>query len=109
MQFNRPRKHQSFFKSKKMEKQVPADEIATLALQHLADDPELLSRFLALTGLSANDLRAASTEPAFLSAVLDFFLGHEPSLMEFVKTRNISPESVVSARALLNSDEAQYD
>lgn len=109
MQFNRPEKYGSLLKSKGVEKQVPANEIATLALQHLADDPELLSRFLALTGLAPGDLRAASDQPAFLIAILDFFLGHEPNLIEFAAARNISPESIANARAQLNSDEAQYD
>ena len=107
MQFNRPTKHVSRLKEKHLNKQVPAEEIATMALQYMADDAELLSRFLALTGLAPGDLREASSQPAFLVAVLDFFLGYEPNLLKFAEANNLNPESVVSARSALSSDEAR--
>ena len=105
MQFNRPLKHVSRLKKKHTKKQLPAEEIAAMALQYMADDAELLSRFLSLTGLAPGDLREASSQPAFLIAVLDFFLGHEPNLLKFAEDSNLHPESVVEARSALSSDE----
>ncbi len=109
MQFNRPSNHVSRLKKKHIEKQLPAEEIAAMALQYMADDAELLSRFLALTGLASGDLREASNQPAFLVAVLDFYLGYEPNLLKFAEANNLNPESVASARSELSSDGAQYD
>ncbi len=109
MHFNQLNKPGSLLKVKTKEDKLPAQEIAALALQHMADDSTLLGRFMGLTGLGADDLREASSQPEFLVAVLDFYLGHEPNLLEFAKTRNIDPESVAKARSILCSDEAQYD
>lgn len=109
MQFNKPSGHVSRLKKKHTKKQLPAEEIAAMALQYMADDAELLSRFLALTGLAPGDLRAASSQPGFLVAVLDFFLGYEPNLLSFADAIDISPESVAIARSTLSSDEVPYD
>ena len=109
MQFNRPSGHVSRLKKKHTKKQLPAKEIAAMALQYMADDAELLSRFMALTGLAPDDLRETSSQPGFLIAVLDFFLGFEPDLLKFAENNNLDPESVVTARSVLSSDEAQYD
>ncbi len=109
MHFNQFDKPGSLLKVKTREDKLPAKEIAALALQHMADDATLLDRFMGLTGLGADDLREASNQPEFLVAVLDFFLGHEPNLLEFAEARNIDPESVAEARSILCSDEAQYD
>ena len=107
MQFNRPSKHVSRLKEKHVTKQLPAEEVAAMALQYMADDTELLSRFLALTGLAPDDLREASGQTAFLIAVLDFYLGYEPNLLKFAEACNLNPESVGVARSALSSDEAQ--
>ena len=109
MQFNRPSGHVSRLKKKHIDKQLPAEEIAAMAFQYLADDAELLSRFLALTGLAQGDLRDASSQPGFLLAVLDFFLDFEPNLLKFAEANNLNPESVVTARSILSSDEAHSD
>jgi hypothetical protein len=109
MQFKRESGHVSRLKKKHIEKQLPAEEIAAMALQYMADDAELLSRFFALTGLAPDDLRDASNQPEFLVAVLDFFLGFEPNLLKFAEINNLDPESVVTARATLALDETQHD
>lgn len=109
MQFNKPSGHVSRLKKKHTKKQLPAEEIAAKALQYMADDAELLSRFLSLTGLAPGDLREASSQPGFLVAVLDFFLGYEPNLLKFAEAININPESVAIARSALSSDEVPYD
>jgi hypothetical protein len=71
------------------------------ALQYLAGDPELLERFLAISGLEAHRLREEASRPAFFAGLLDFFLDHEPTLDAFAAQSGHSPETVVAARAVL--------
>ena len=86
------------------------DMLAIEALGFVAADDQLMSRFLALTGLEVADLRAAAAEPGFLVAVLDFLGGHEPDLVAFAEAAGVSPEEVVRARhALAGPDAAGYE
>lgn len=79
-----------------------ATNIAIDGLQHLAGDTELLSRFVALTGMSPTDMRNASASPEFLSAILDFFLSDEATLLAFAASHNTAPENIQKARFTLN-------
>ena len=87
------------------------DLLAIEALAFVAADDQLMSRFLALTGLDVADLRAAAAEPGFLVAVLDFLGGHEPDLVAFAEAAGATPEEVVRARHALAgpSDRAGYE
>jgi len=78
-----------------------AERIAILALGHLANDPEQLSRFLALTGMAPSDLRQAANDPAFLTGVLEHFTNHEPSLLAFAEAAGLDPQAVADARMAL--------
>src|SRR3569832_640649 len=51
-----------------------AETIAVKALGFVAADPELLLRFLSITGIEANSIRRAAAEPGFLAGVLQFIL-----------------------------------
>lgn len=73
------------------------EELAIAALGYLASDPELLSRFLALTGITVTDIRQAAREPRFLAGVLQFYLAHEPTLMRFCEDRGIDPAAMQAA------------
>ena len=48
-----------------------AEKLAIQALTFIAQDGERLGRFLAITGISLNEIRAASREPGFLAGGLD--------------------------------------
>lgn len=61
-------------------------------------------RFLAMTGLSADDLRASLGQPATLAAVLDFLCGHEPDLLSAADALGHAPPVIVAARNLLAGD-----
>lgn len=87
---------QSFFKPGKTTAADP-QETAVAVLGWLAGEPDMLSRFLALTGLEPGQLRSAVADPGFLGGVLDFIMGHEPSLMSFCEATGTMPEAVVSA------------
>jgi hypothetical protein len=54
-------------------------------------------RLLALTGLTADHLRAGLTDPAVLRAVLDFLRAHEPDLIEAAVVLGVSPEELAAA------------
>ena len=71
------------------------------ALTHLAGDPEMLGRFLSLSGLEIDELRARAAEPELLAAVLDFVLGNEPVLTAFLAAEGINANVVHAARAAL--------
>ncbi|MFK4823957.1 DUF3572 domain-containing protein [Paenochrobactrum sp. BZR 588] len=74
-----------------------AEALAIEALIWLTQEPELMSRFLTLTGIDASAIRNAAREPGFLSGVLQFLLAHEPTLMRFCEATETEPNSVVTA------------
>jgi Protein of unknown function (DUF3572) len=78
-----------------------AAELAIAALTFLAGDEERLGRFLALTGIAPESLRAAAREPGFLLGVLDHVAGAEDLLLAFANESGIDPEDVTRARDAL--------
>lgn len=82
-----------------------ADDTAISVLGWLASQPDLLGRFLALSGLTADGLRTASQEPGFLAGVLTFVMNHEPTLMAFCEDTGTAPASVSAAHRALTRDD----
>jgi Protein of unknown function (DUF3572) len=78
-----------------------AEMLAIQALSFIAEEPERLGRFLAITGLEAQSLRDAAREPNFLLGVLDHLVGDERLLTEFATQHALTPEAVTRARDLL--------
>jgi hypothetical protein len=78
-----------------------ATELAIAALTFLAGETERLERFLALTGLGPQSLRAAAREPGFLLGVLEHVAGDESLLLAFANENGIDPEDVGRARDAL--------
>ena len=81
--------------------EIAAESIAISALQYLAADDELVMRFCAMTGMLANDMRQNASQPGFLVGVLDFFLSHEPDLINWTEAADIKPENVMAAKHTL--------
>jgi hypothetical protein len=81
--------------------QDQAIELAIAALGFLGGDEERLARFLALTGLGPQSLRAAAREPGFLIAVLDHVASEEELLLAFADEQGIDPQDVERARGAL--------
>lgn len=73
------------------------ETVAIQALGFIAADPELLPRFLALTGIEASAIRHAAREPGFLAGVLQFILAHEPTLLRFCEEARLAPAAVSAA------------
>ena len=66
----------------------------------LADDTRA-RRFLDLTGLTPDGLRAAVGEPATHRAVLDFLCAHEPDLLAAAAALGLEPAELAAARERL--------
>jgi Protein of unknown function (DUF3572) len=79
-----------------------AENIAIQALGFLAGDPEKLERFLAMTGLGPENLRAAAQEPHFLAQILDHMAGDESLLLAFAGNQSLPPELVMRAQQVLS-------
>jgi len=75
-----------------------AESLALSVLAFLAERPDDLDRFLALTGLESGTLRQSAGQPEFLGGVLDHLLGDERLLMAFAGWADIPPEHVARAR-----------
>ena len=76
----------------------------TLALSALAatlTDDRRAERFLALTGLSPDGIRARIGDRALLAACLGFLEAHEPDLIAVASAIDSTPEALVRARAEL--------
>ena len=78
-----------------------AEAIALRALAFLAEDPARLGRFLALTGMEPEELRAGAGRQETLAAVLDHVLQDESMLLEFTANNAIAPDQIAPARHLL--------
>ena len=78
-----------------------AASLSISALSWIAADGELMSRFLALTGIEPGQIRAAAVEPGFMAGVLDFLLAHEPTLLRFCDENGVQPEAVARAQVQL--------
>ena len=74
---------------------------ALAALTFLAAEADRLSRFLDISGLGPQNLRAAAADPGFLRSVLDYVLADEPLLLGVAQQAGVSPERIVKARAAM--------
>jgi hypothetical protein len=79
-----------------------AEATAVTVLGWLAGEPELLSRFLSLTGVAPTELRNAVDDPGFLAGIVGFLMDHEPTLLAFSAATGVTPEAVVRAHAILS-------
>lgn len=79
-----------------------AETIAIAALAFIADDSQLLGRFVGVTGIEPQAIRRAAREPGFLAGVLQFVLAHEPTLLAFCDRNGIAAEKVAAAERTLS-------
>lgn len=84
-----------------------AESIAVQALTFLAGDPDRFGRFLAMTGLRPDGIRAAAAEPGFLVGVLRHIAGWEPDLLAFAESVAITPAEIRAAAIKLGAFEQQ--
>ncbi len=72
--------------------------MALAALGWILADEARAHRFLDLTGLTPDVLRASLANPGTQLAVLDFLCGHEPDLVAAAESLDIRPSDLVAAR-----------
>jgi hypothetical protein len=82
-----------------------AHAIALLALASAVSDERRAKRFLDLTGIGTDELRARAAEPALLAALLRFLEAHEPDLVAVAEAVGVKPEQLVAARRALEETE----
>jgi len=78
-----------------------AELLAIRALSFIAEEPERLGAFLAVTGLTSAGIREAARDPGFLAGVLDHMLADESLLLAFADSAGIDPAGVARARSAL--------
>lgn len=83
-----------------------AEVLALRCVAEIAGDSAFGPRFLALTGLDIDGLRASLGTPATLAAALDFLLGHEPTLLAVTGRLGVVPAAVVDAACVLRGEES---
>lgn len=77
------------------------ETIALEALGWVLTDDARADRFLALTGLTPEQLRGGLGERTVLAAVLEFLAGHEADLVAAAIALDLPPEKIsVAARTL---------
>ena len=69
-----------------------AEIIALNALGFLASEPERMQRFLELSGLSPEAIRAGASDPSFLGGLLDYLLTDQTLLLIFAEEQGQKPE-----------------
>ena len=95
------RRHAGQTSPDRKDAQTAAAEIAIAALTFIAGEPERLGRFLALSGIGPESVRAAAREPDFLLGVLDHVAGDEALLLAFADHSGIDPNDIELARQAL--------
>lgn len=77
--------------------------VALAALAWVLSDTQRAERFLALTGLTPDSLRAAIARPATHRAVLDFLCAHEPDLVAAADALGLAPAELAAMRERIES------
>jgi len=86
--------------------QTPNDPLV-LALAALAAPlgcERRAQRFIDLTGIGTDALRARAAEPALLAAALRFLEAHEPDLVSVSAELGVEPNDLVEARRQLEGE-----
>jgi hypothetical protein len=79
-----------------------AESIAIEVLSFLAGSPARLDRFLTLSGLGRDYVRAAAREPGFLAAILDHLASDESLLLACAANIGRAPATIAKARDILS-------
>ena len=76
--------------------------LALAALGWILQESERAERYLSLTGLDPNALRAGLNDPAILGSALEFLANYEPDLIRASEALAVSPEELIAQNTLLN-------
>jgi hypothetical protein len=81
-----------------------AEGIAIAALGFLASEPERLARFMALSGITPDELRRQARSRQMQAAILDHMLADESLLLVFAAGAGLPPERIAPAADLLRGE-----
>ena len=82
---------------------VDPSALALTALAWVLADERRAQRFLDLTGLAPDDLRARIGTAEIQLSVLDFLCAHEPDLVSAADELGVGPAEIATARERLAS------
>jgi hypothetical protein len=82
-----------------------ARALGLFALATAVSDERRARRFLDLTGIGTDELRARAADPALLAALIRFLEAHEPDLVAVAEAMEVKPEMLVKARQELEEEE----
>ena len=87
--------------------QTPNDPhaLALAALAATLTDERRARRFLDLTGIGTDELRARAGQAGLLAALIGFLEAHEPDLLAVSEQIGVKPEALVAARRALEPEE----
>lgn len=78
-----------------------AETLALRVLAFLLADPKQISRFLALTGSTPDELRTAGSSRELQIATLEYLLSDEGLLLTFCQEADVEPTTIAPAHQLL--------
>jgi hypothetical protein len=79
--------------------------VALSALAATLSDERRARRFLDMTGIETDELRASAGNPKLLAALIAFLEAHEPDLLAVSEQIGVEPAAVVAARRALDGSE----
>jgi hypothetical protein len=77
--------------------ETASEMLALAALGWLLGEPVRAQRYLDLTGLDADALRAGLGNAAVLASALEFLGAHEPDLLSAAEALAVAPEDLINA------------
>ena len=84
-----------------------AEELAIKVLGWLTQDPDMMRRFLALSGIEPGSIRQAAAAPGFFAGLTGFLMNHEPTLMTFCEQNDVKAEFVAACHHKLSGPGAE--
>ena len=90
------------------EKIEAAEVVALRCIVEIAGDTDLGPRFLTLTGLDADNLRASLGQRTTLATAPGFLLEHEPSLLAVAGRAGLEPREITEAAETLGAAYREY-
>lgn len=81
---------------------LSAQTIALAAIGWVMQDGDRAERFMELTGLDPDTLRAGLGDPRVLGSVLEFLANYEPDLIRAAEALALTPEELILAQRELS-------
>ncbi|UAB78304.1 DUF3572 family protein [Erythrobacter sp. SCSIO 43205] len=76
--------------------------MALAALGWILQDTDRAERYLSLTGLDPDALRAGLDDSTVLGSALEFLANHEPDLIRAAEALAVTPEELIEMQRILS-------